>query len=102
MNYISMGLPAATVVLTLIIAWSSDTIFRVRACSTLPLTSQLTRSRTQGRRWPPIVMYGLANGIILVILAATPVWPAHRNYRLGLYFSTGTLQERCSMFWAWT
>ncbi|KAJ7117986.1 major facilitator superfamily domain-containing protein [Mycena crocata] len=82
-NNYAAGLPATIILMVLIGAWASDTVFR-------------------GRRWPTIVIAGLINGTALVILAATPVFPTHRGFRWFLYYLTGTLQSTSSMFWAWT
>lgn len=66
-NY-AAGLPAVIIVLMLTGSWASDTIFR-------------------GRRWPTIVICGTVNGIALVILAATPVFPTHRAFRWFVSYS---------------
>ncbi|SJL05412.1 related to transporter protein [Armillaria ostoyae] len=72
-----------TFINTLIIGWSSDTIFN-------------------GRRWPPLCVAAILNAIVCVLLAVTPVFPKHRAFRWFLYYNTGWIQSSSSMFWAWT
>ena len=70
-------------VVTLFMAWSSDT-------------------GLHGRRWPMLVLGGVVNAIVCIILGATPVYPKNRAFRWFLYYQTGWAQASNSMFWAWT
>ncbi|KAF2807568.1 MFS general substrate transporter [Mytilinidion resinicola] len=82
-NNYTTPIQAVTVVVTLFMAWSSDTWLG-------------------GRRWPMLVLGGVVNGIVCVLLGSTPVFPKNRAFRWFLYYQTGWAQASNSMFWAWT
>lgn len=81
-NY-TTPIQAVTVILTLLMAWASDTWLN-------------------GRRWPMLVLGGVVNAIVCILLAATPVYPHNRAFRWFLYYNSGWAQASNSMFWAWT
>jgi hypothetical protein len=49
-----------------------------------------------------LVLGGVINGIVCILLAATPVYPHNKAFRWFLYYQTGWAQASNSMFWAWT
>lgn len=67
----------------LLFGWLSDTVFR-------------------GRRWPSILIGCSINLIVVILLAATPVFPEHRAFRFFLYTQTSWGTAASTMFWAWT
>lgn len=81
-NY-TTPIQAVIVILTILMAWSSDTFL-------------------QGRRWPVLVFASTSAAIIFLSLARTPVFPTHRAGRLILYYLSGFCQASSSLFWAWT
>ena len=74
---------AVTVVVTLFMAWCSDSWLR-------------------GRRWPMLVLGSSVTAVVDIVLATTSVFPEHRAGRWSLYYLTGFCQASNSMFWAWT
>lgn len=70
-------------VVSLSMAWASDTIFN-------------------GRRWPLLVIGSSVSAAVFLALAITPVFPAHRASRWTLYYLTGLTQATSSIFWFWT
>ncbi|OBT60938.1 hypothetical protein VE03_09275 [Pseudogymnoascus sp. 23342-1-I1] len=82
-NNYTTPIQAIVVVVTLFMAWSSDTWLG-------------------GRRWPMLVLGGVINGVVCILLGATPVFPKNRAFRWFLYYQTGWAQASNSMFWAWT
>ncbi|CAK7216287.1 hypothetical protein SBRCBS47491_002773 [Sporothrix bragantina] len=68
----------------LLFGWLSDTVFR-------------------GRRWPGLIIGPGVNLIIVILLAATPVFPEHnRAFRFFLYTQTSWGTATSTLFWAWT
>ncbi|QKX56950.1 uncharacterized protein TRUGW13939_04058 [Talaromyces rugulosus] len=82
-NNYTTPIQAVIVILTIIMAWSSDTFL-------------------QGRRWPALVFASTSAAIIFLSLASTPVFPTHRAGRWILYYLSGFCQASSSLFWAWT
>lgn len=81
-NY-TTPIQAVVVILTILMAWSSDTFL-------------------QGRRWPVLVFASTSAAIIFLSLASTPVFPENRAGRWVLYYLSGFCQASSSLFWAWT
>ncbi|EXJ78914.1 hypothetical protein A1O3_08414 [Capronia epimyces CBS 606.96] len=67
----------------LLFGWLSDTLFR-------------------GRRWPSLLIGCSINLLVVILLAATPVFPKHRAFRFFLYTQTSWGTAASTMFWAWT
>ncbi|CAK7202128.1 hypothetical protein SEUCBS139899_004848 [Sporothrix eucalyptigena] len=67
----------------LLFGWLSDTVFR-------------------GKRWPGLIIGPGINLIIVILLAATPVFPEHRAFRFFLYTQTSWGTATSTLFWAWT
>ena len=67
----------------LLFGWLSDTVFR-------------------GRRWPGLIIGPGINLVIVILLAATPVFPVHRAFRFFLYTQTSWGTATSTLFWAWT
>uniref|UniRef100_A0A0B7K2K8 Major facilitator superfamily (MFS) profile domain-containing protein n=1 Tax=Bionectria ochroleuca TaxID=29856 RepID=A0A0B7K2K8_BIOOC len=82
-NNYTTPIQGVTVVVTLLMAWSSDTWLR-------------------GRRWPMLVVGSTVAAIVDLTLASTSVFPENRAGRWFLYYLTGFCQASNSMFWAWT
>ncbi|OJJ00720.1 hypothetical protein ASPVEDRAFT_885207 [Aspergillus versicolor CBS 583.65] len=82
-NNYTTPIQAIIVIITLSMAWTSDTLLH-------------------GRRWPLLVLGSTSAAIIFLTLGSTPVFPAHRAGRWTLYYLSGFCQASSSMFWAWT
>ncbi|KAJ5291876.1 hypothetical protein N7478_001127 [Penicillium angulare] len=82
-NNYATPIQAVIVVVSLSMAWASDTVFG-------------------GRRWPLLVIGSTLSTVVFLTLASTPVFPENRSGRWALYYLTGLTQSGSSMFWAWT
>ncbi|VUC26088.1 unnamed protein product [Clonostachys rosea] len=82
-NSYTTPLYAIIMTTTLGLAWTSDTFLK-------------------GRRWPPMVFGCTLNAIVVLILAATPVFPSNKVGRWFLYYNSGWGASANCMFWAWT
>ncbi|EGV66527.1 hypothetical protein PSN45_002868 [Yamadazyma tenuis] len=54
----------------------------------------------KGRRWPPIVLAGVVSFVVMILLAATPLYPDHQGFRFFLYLNTCWALGTAGLYWA--
>ena len=86
-NYVT-PVQGILVVITLCMAWSSAS----SSWGELIKNTNYCKGDTwlRGRRWPMLILGGgVINGVVCIVLGATPVFPQNRTFRWFLYYQTG-------------
>jgi ACS family pantothenate transporter-like MFS transporter len=88
-NNYTTPLYAIIMTTTVSLAWISMRLFLTRHTHKNTNSINLGDTWLKGRRWPPMVFGCTLNAIIVLILAATPVFPANKTGRWFLYYNSG-------------